>query len=403
MATRKSPTSRRGVGAEGRCFLPPDRGRTAGRPVGPPARLGVGWTCPSGFGRPRPPPASGRSGQFLPGGEPVLSAEVERIRIPGLDREISRIGLGTWAMGGWMWGGSDEADAVASVERAFEMGINLVDTAPVYGFGRAEEIVGHALRRIGHRQELVIATKVGLEWNARGEIRRNSRPERIRQEVEESLRRLGVDVIDLYQVHWPDPSTPVESTAETLLRLREEGKIRAIGVSNYSVAQMERWRQAAPLHTAQPPYNLFEREAEREILPYCREHGVATLTYGVLARGLLTGKFTAGTTFPEGDLRRQDPKFQGERFRHYLEAVDRLRPLAERHGRSLAQLAARWALQQPGVQVSLWGVRRPAQVEEVAGVWGWSLDAGELAEIERILAESIPEPVGPEFMAPPEA
>src|ERR1700723_1990859 len=190
---------------------------------------------------------------------------LEYINIKGTTLKTSRIGLGTWAIGGWMWGGTDEAESIATIRSAIERGVTLIDTAPVYGFGRAEETVGKALAG-GLRAKVAIATKAGLAWKD-GKITRDSRPARLRQEIEDSLRRLGVDVIDLYQIHWPDLETPFEDAARTLEDLRREGKIRAIGVSNYSPAQMDAFRSAATLDAVQPPYNLFEREIEADILP----------------------------------------------------------------------------------------------------------------------------------------
>ena len=325
---------------------------------------------------------------------------MEYTSLPGLEKPVSRIGLGSWVVGGWMWGGAEEADAIAAMEAAVEAGIRFIDTAPVYGFGRAEEIIGRAIRRIG-RERVVIETKGGLEWNDREEIRRNSSPERLRKEIDESLRRLGIDSIDLYQVHWPDARVPIEATAQTLLDFQFQGKIRALGVSNYSPKQMEAWRKVAPLHTDQPPYNLFERGIESDVLPYCRDLGIGVVAYGVLCRGLLTGKFSASHVFPEGDLRRLDPKFRGEAFARYLSAASDLRSIAQAHDCSLGQLAARWALQQPGISVVLWGARNPKQILEAAEIPSFLLSEGELAEIDRILERRIPEPVGPEFMAPP--
>ncbi|TFE70616.1 aldo/keto reductase [Methylacidiphilum caldifontis] len=325
---------------------------------------------------------------------------MEYIQLDPIDKKVSRIGLGTWVMGGWMWGGADEKEAIQTIIKAIEWGINLIDTAPIYGFGRAEEIVGKALKLVGNSFPFVIATKFGLEWNERGEIRRNSSPARIRQEIEASLSRLGLPVIDLYQVHWPDAQVPFEETAYALLKLKEEGKIRAIGVSNFSPNQVELFRKGGPLHTLQPPYNLFERAIEKDLLPYCLQQGIATLTYGVLCRGLLTGKFHPHTTFPEGDLRNYDPKFQGENFRCYLQAVEKLRPIAAKYGKSLAQFAAGWALGQPGVSIVLWGARRPTQIKEALGSTGWHLNKEDLDQIDTILAQTIPRPIGPEFMAP---
>src|ERR1700684_3970672 len=217
------------------------------------------------------------------------ATETEFVEIPATQLKVSRVALGTWAMGGWMWGGTDERDSIATIHAALGQGINLIDTAPVYGFGVSEEIVGAALE--GRRSQAVIATKTGLEWHD-GKVFRNATRARIMQEVDDSLRRLGTDYIDIYQVHWPDPLVPVEETAEAMRSLYEQGKIRAIGVSNFSVEQMARFRQVSPLHVLQPPYNLFERAIEADILPYCLANDVATLGYGALCPGLVSVRLT---------------------------------------------------------------------------------------------------------------
>jgi aryl-alcohol dehydrogenase-like predicted oxidoreductase len=326
---------------------------------------------------------------------------METIDIAGLPLPASRIGLGTWAIGGWMWGGSDDNRAIHTIQAAVDQGITLIDTAPAYGFGRSEELVGRALEADGRRDRAIIATKCGLEWRD-GKVYRNSSPGRIRQEVEDSLRRLRTDRIDLYQVHWPDPMVPIEETAATLEQLRREGKILAIGVSNYSAEQMKVFRKIAPIHTVQPPYNLFERAAEGEIIPYASEHGIAVLAYGALCRGLLAGNVTAKTKFEGDDLRRTDPKFQQPRLNQYLSAVTALGRLArERYGKTVIALAVRWILDR-GNTVALWGARRPEQLEPVADVMGWSIDNEGMREIEQILVEAIKDPIGPEFMAPPQ-
>ena len=216
-----------------------------------------------------------------------------------------------------------------------------------------------------------------------------------------SLRRLRTDYIDIYQVHWPDPLVPIEETAEAMQTLFDQGKIRAIGVSNFSVAQIERFRRVAKLHVVQPPYNLFEREIESELSPYCRQSGLATLTYGALCRGLLSGKLQEDAHFGGDDLRLTDPKFQPPRYAQYLAAVQRLDQFArDRYGKRVIQLAVRWLLDQ-GTTAALWGARRPGQLQPIDEVFGWSLDAAAKSEIDRILRESITDPVGPEFMAPP--
>jgi aryl-alcohol dehydrogenase-like predicted oxidoreductase len=326
--------------------------------------------------------------------------DMERARLAGTSLEVSRVALGTWAIGGWMWGGTDDAESIATIRAAVDHGINLIDTAPAYGFGRSEEIVGKALAEGNLRSRVLIATKVGLEWRS-GKVLRNATRARILQEVEDSLRRLRADHIDVYQVHWPDPLVTIEETAEAMHTLFEQGKIRAIGVSNFSVGQMERFRRVAPLHVLQPPYNLFERGIEADILLYCRKNKISTFGYGALCRGLLSGRMRADSKFEGDDLRRTDPKFQQPRFGEYLAAVTRLDQLAQqRFHKRVIQLAVRWMLDQ-GMTTALWGARHPGQLEPVDEVSGWELDASAKAEIDRILKATIRDPVGPEFMAPP--
>jgi aryl-alcohol dehydrogenase-like predicted oxidoreductase len=325
--------------------------------------------------------------------------KMERTEIPGTSLRVSPVAIGTWAIGGWMWGGTDEAESIATIRAAFEHGINVVDTAPVYGFGRSEEIVGRAIAEARLRSQVVIATKVGLQWEG-GRVSRNASRARIMREVDESLRRLQTDYIDVYQVHWPDPLITIEETADAMHMLFAQGKIRAIGVSNFSVGQMERFRRIAPLHVAQPPYNLFERGIEADLLPYCRENGIAMLGYGALCRGLLSGRMKADTAFDGDDLRRTDPKFLQPRFAQYLAAVSKLDRLAQRFGKRAIHLAIRWMLDQ-GITTALWGARHPDQLQPVDEVVGWSLDHSAKAEIDLILRETIIDPVGPEFMAPP--
>jgi aryl-alcohol dehydrogenase-like predicted oxidoreductase len=300
-----------------------------------------------------------------------------------------------------MWGGSDERESIRTIHAAIEKGVNLIDTAPVYGFGRSEQIVGRAIAEYGHRDKLVVATKVALEWKD-GRVFRNASRQRILQEIEDSLRRLGTEYIDIYQVHWPDPLTPIEETAETMRELLKQGKIRAIGVSNYSPEQLEKFRAVVPLDTDQPPYNLFEREIDADVLPYVWKNNIATLVYGSLCRGLLSGKMKPDTKFEGDDLRKIDPKFQPPRYAQYLEAVARLDEYAQRKfQRRVMDLAIRWVLDQPGVTVALWGARHPEQVSAVANLDGWSMDTEDREEVARIVQETVSDPVGPEFMAPP--
>jgi len=326
------------------------------------------------------------------------NAEMEILTTPF---KVSRIALGTWAIGGWMWGGSDETESIKTIHAALDRGINLIDTAPVYGFGRSEELVGRALAQDGRRKRTVIATKVGLAWRD-GKPCRNASRSRIVLEVEDSLRRLQTDVIDIYQVHWPDPNVTIEETAEAMAELYRAGKIRAIGVSNFSPAQMDAFRAVAPLHSVQPPYNLFERGIENSVLPYSRDRGITTLVYGSLCRGLLSGRMNADTRFTGDDLRRNDPKFQLPQFRQYVTAVEQLDRFAQvNYNKRVIHLALRWLLDRAGVGVALWGARRPDQLAPINDVMGWRIDTSAMAEIDCILKTSIAEPLGPEFMAPP--
>ena len=333
----------------------------------------------------------------------AASPHMETFHIPGTNVVSSRIGLGTWAIGGWMWGGSDEAELIRTIHAALDRGITLIDTAPVYGFGRSEEIVGKALAEGGRRAGVVLATKVALDWKNEQPFRNASRA-RIMKEIDDSLRRLRTDAIDLYQIHWPDPHTPIEETAGAMADLLKAGKIRAIGVSNFSPAQMDAFAAVAPLHAVQPPYNLFERGIEADVFPYARRHGLAMLAYGSLCRGLLSGRMRADTTFPASDLRgAADPKFKPPHFAEYLAAVAALDRFAqERFGKRVIHLALRWVLDRAPNAIALWGARHPAQLDPVGDVLGWSIDAAAMTEIDRIVAQHVRTPLDPGFMAPPE-
>ncbi len=325
---------------------------------------------------------------------------MEKTRFGGTECEVSVIVLGTWVTGGWAWGGSDEKESTRAVLRALELGIDFIDTAPVYGFGKSEEILGKALKEWGSNSGLVIATKCGLEWDENERIRRNSSPERIRYEVDQSLKRLGVDCIDIYQIHWPDFNMPFAKSMEAMIELQQQGKIRWVGLSNFNREQVEECLRHGPVHSLQPPFNLFEREAEKDILPFCQGNNIGTLVYGGLCRGLLTGKFEGSERFPRGDLRRGDPKFKPDRFKNYVSAVNEFREIAAKYAKTPAQFALRWALQQPGVTTVIAGARTAAQVEDNAGVSGWHIDAADLNRVEEILTRHIENPIGPEFMAP---
>ncbi|MDZ7641415.1 MAG: aldo/keto reductase [Desulfurivibrio sp.] len=326
---------------------------------------------------------------------------METLKIADTGINISRIGLGTWAIGGWMWGGTDEQLSIKTIHKALNSGINMVDTAPVYGFGVSEEIVGKALKDYGNRDKIILATKAGLEWNKDG-IFRNSSKERLQTEIEDSLRRLQTDYIDIYQIHWPDPLVSFEETAGYMNDLLKEGKIRAVGVSNYSVSQMDEFRKGGALHTLQPPYNLFEREIEDKELPYCQENNINPITYGAICRGLLSGKMTEDKEFEGDDLRKIDPKFKEARFKQYLSAVKKLDEFAkENFGKNVMELAVRWVMDKTETGIALMGARRPEQLENIENIYGWNIDSGAMKEIDDIITQEVKDPVGPEFMAPP--
>lgn len=325
---------------------------------------------------------------------------MEKIRFGETDLQVSRLVLGTWVTGGWAWGGADEKEALDAILRALESGVNFIDTAPVYGFGKSEEIVGKALAEWGSRENVVVATKCGLDWDEKERIRRNSSPGRILEEVDQSLRRLRRDHIDLYQIHWPDPEVPFEESMNALLKLIDQGKIRYVGLSNFSTEQVREIMPAGPVHSLQPPFNIFEREAEKEILPFCLDNRIATLVYGGLCRGLLTGKFTGNEQFARGDLRRADPKFKPDRFKKYTKAVAEIKKLAAGYGKTCSQFALKWALQQPGVTCVIAGARTETQAGENAGATGWTISDEDRIKVDRILEKHIQEPIGPGFMAP---
>jgi aryl-alcohol dehydrogenase-like predicted oxidoreductase len=327
---------------------------------------------------------------------------MEFINLPFLQKKVSRIGLGTWAIGGSLWGGTDEDEAIKTILEAFDRGINLIDTAPAYGKGKSEEIVGKAIKRHGNRDNIVIATKAGLNQEGEG-VFRDSRKESLTKELNDSLKRLQVDFIDIYQIHWPDPKTPIAETAETMRGFLESGKIKAIGVSNYSVEQLNEFKEIAPLTTLQPPYNLFEREIEKDLLPYCKKENIGILAYSSLCRGLLSGKMTKDREFKGDDLRKgMDPKFKEPRFSEYLKAADALKEFAEvKFHKSLPALAVRWVLDK-GASAALWGARKPEQLDEMKNVSGWKLTPEDLAQIDKIISENVKDPVGPQFMSPPE-
>ncbi len=306
---------------------------------------------------------------------------------------VSRICFGTWQLGG-DWGSFDEQKAIDAIRHARELGINFFDTAQAYGFGASERLLGAALADdLAHRrQEVVIATKGGLRIDAERGLVRDSSPQWLRKGVDSSLRELGVDHIDLYQVHWPDPQVPFRETAQALQELVEQGKIAHVGVSNFSPAQMDELAATRPVETVQPPYHLFSREVERDVLPYAREHDIGVLIYGPLAHGLLTGAYDESTTFPEDDWRRRSPLFQGQALRGNVAVVRELAQLASARGIEVGQLAIAWTLANPAVHVAIVGARSRPHIAAAVDAAAVELSEKDLAEIDRIMQSAVPAP-----------
>ena len=307
------------------------------------------------------------------------------------DLELTVIGFGSWALGGggWQfsWGPQDDEESIAAIHRALDLGINWIDTAAVYGLGHSEEIIAKALR--GMSEKPIIATKCGLVWNEKGEVFGCLKRDSIRKEVEDSLRRLEVEVIDLYQIHWPDPDPDIEEAWSTMADLVKEGKIRYAGVSNFNVEQMKRIEKIHPIASLQPPYSMIMRDIEKEILPYCAEKNMGVIVYSPMQKGLLTGKFTPERVknLPPDDHRRSDPQFNEPLLSINLELVEKLKPIAEKHGRTLAQLAIAWVLRRPEVTAAIVGTRRPSQIEETFPAGDWELAAEDIEAIEKLLQE----------------
>jgi aryl-alcohol dehydrogenase-like predicted oxidoreductase len=304
----------------------------------------------------------------------------------GLD--VSRIAFGTWQLGG-DWGATDTEAAMEAIRRAADRGVTLFDTAQGYGFGQSEEFLAAALRE-WPRETLVIATKGGLRPAGDG-VARDASPAWIREGVESSLRALDTDYIDLYQLHWPDPATPFEETADALAKLVADGKVRHVGVSNFDVAQIEAFSATLPVETLQPPYHLFRRDIEAEVLPYTAAHDIGVLVYGPLAHGLLGGRLGPDTEFAAGDWRAKSPEFHGDSFARNLRAVDRLRQLAnEELGITLAQLAVAWVLHNPAVQVAIFGTRDPNHVDEALAAAEIDLDHEVMGRIDQVMTDAVP-------------
>lgn len=308
------------------------------------------------------------------------------------DLNLTTIGLGTWAIGGggWRygWGPQDDTESMAAIQRALDDGVNWIDTAAVYGLGHSEEVVGKAIQ--GRRHQVCVATKCGRRWGkSPQDIFGRLKAESIRQEAEDSLRRLNIDAIDLYQMHWPDPEGDIEEGWTAMEGLVRAGKVRHIGVSNFSVAQLERILPIHPVASLQPPYSLLRREIEHELLPYCAAHDIGVVVYSPMQAGLLAGRFTRerAAALPRDDWRSTSPSFREPELSANLSLVERLKDIAQRNGRTVAQLAIAWVLRRPEVTAAIVGARRPAQIAETLAAGGWELSPQDVQEIEGLLDE----------------
>ena len=319
---------------------------------------------------------------------------MELIKLGKSNVNITPIAFGAWAIGGWMWGGAERNDAVKAVRKSVELGITTIDTAPAYGFGLSEEITGEAVK--GMRDKVQLLTKFGLRWNVTSgkffmatkdnqgndiDLYNYASKDSVIKECENCLKRLDTDYIDLFQIHWPDPTTPVDETMEALNRLIDQGKILAAGVSNYDVPLMEKASGITVVASNQVPYSMLKREIEEDVVPYCIENDIGILAYSPLQRGILTGKFDPGHKFKKGDARAGLPWFKKENIIRINGFLDKIKPIAESKGATLSQLVLRWTLQQPGITCVLAGARNPDQVADNAGTLTFSLSDDEMESI----------------------
>jgi aryl-alcohol dehydrogenase-like predicted oxidoreductase len=304
------------------------------------------------------------------------------------DLELTVIGLGTWAIGGpWQygWGPQDDADSVRTIRAAIDAGINWIDTAPIYGCGHSEEMVGRAIREM--RTKPFIATKCSLLWNDKREKISCLDYNSIIRECEDSLKRMAVEVIDLYQMHWPQPDAQLEEGWEAMAELVERGKVRYLGASNFTGEQLRRIAKIHPVATIQPPYSMLKRDIETDLIPYCAENKIGIVGYSPMQKGLLTGKFTKEymQTMASDDHRRFDPNFTGQTFERNLRIIDALKSVAARNGKTVAQLAIAWVLRKEEVTAAIVGARKPSQIEETVQAGDWILSKTDIEEIETIL------------------
>jgi len=313
-------------------------------------------------------------------------------KLGNTDLELTTVGLGTWAIGGpWQfgWGPQDDDEAVAAILKALDMGINWIDTAPAYGIGHSEELVGRALKQ--RSEKPIIATKCGILGNEKREKVTCLKKESVRKECLDSLKKLGVETIDLYQMHWPDPDEDVEEGWEEMVKLKDEGKVRYIGASNFTIGHFERVRKIHEVASLQPPYSMLHRQVEDEILGYCAENSIGVVAYSPMQRGLSTGKFSAErlAALDPGDHRKKHRDFQEPQFTATLQLAEQLKAIAERHGRTCAQLAISWVLRRTEITTAIVGARRPEQIAETAPAGDWNLNAEGIEQIETLLAERL--------------
>ena len=311
---------------------------------------------------------------------------MEYRKIKDVDLDISVIGFGCWQMGITWWTGTKDNETIPAVHKAIDSGVSLFDTADVYGFGHSEEVLAKAIA--DNRDKIIIATKVGLQWDDRGRISHNLKRDYVFKAVEDSLNRLKTDYIDIYQAHWPDPDTPIEETMDALVSLKNEGKVRYIGLSNFNIDQLKEAQQYSKIHFLQPPYSILQRDYEEDTLPFCKENDIGVLTYASIGKGLLAGKFNKNTRFSKKDFRSIDQLFSKENFEKNLKIVEKLKKTAEKLNIPLLHLAIAWNLSNPAVTSALVGIKRQEQLEGILGASAVILKKEILSEISNISCSS---------------
>jgi len=319
--------------------------------------------------------------------------QLQKKRLGNSDMDITRLGIGAWAIGGggWKfgWGPQDDDESIAAIRKALDAGLNWIDTAAVYGLGHSEEVVARALQ--GRSTKPYVFTKCARVWNDQGEIGKSLKAESIRSECEASLRRLKVDVIDLYQIHWPEPDEDIEEGWSTMAKLKEEGKVRWIGVSNFNASQMQRAVAIAPITSLQPPYSIISPEIEDSILPFARQNNIGVIVYSPMKSGLLTGKMTREriASMPDDDFRQRTPNFQEPLLTRNLTLVESLRRIGDAHGKTPGEVAIAWALRNPAVTAAIVGLRSPAQLDGVIGAPDFQLNDADMKEIDAFMAQPV--------------